>query len=403
MTDSAANHTTILLVDDESGIRKVLGIALADMGYRVLAAKDGLEALDLFKQIAAPIVLSDIKMPGMDGIDLLCAIKRLEPETEVIMITGHGDMDLAVKSLKFEATDFITKPISADALEVALRRAHERIEMRRQLKQYTEKLESLVAEKTRKLVEAERMAAVGQTVAGLSHAIKNIAGGLTGGAFVVEKGLELDDAQYLRRGWRMVRSNVERIARLSLDLLNYSKTTWIELRRVHPNDPAKEVVELMRPRAEEEGVTLHIQLDPSLTPMRFDPDAMHRVLLNLVTNALDACYSDACNRGDRKVSLLTCKPSGWGVEYRVCDTGCGMDASTQSKLFRTFFTTKGSSGTGIGLMMTKNIIEKHRGTIRVRSKKGVGTEFIVRLPDLGERAADGPAAEEAHEHHHVES
>jgi signal transduction histidine kinase len=395
MTNSASEHKTLLLVDDESGIRKLLGIALTDMGYRVLAAKNGQEALELFKRIAAPIVLSDIKMPGMDGIELLRSIKRHEPETEVIMITGHGDMDLAVKSLKFEATDFITKPISADALEVALRRANERIELRRQLKQYTEKLESLVAEKTRKLIDAERMAAVGQTVAGLSHAIKNITGGLTGGAFVVEKGLELDDAQYIRQGWRMVRSNVERIARLSLDLLNFSKTTRMELRQVHPNDPAIEVVELMRPRAEEEDVTLHIQLDPDLEPIRFDPDAIHRVLLNLVTNALDACYSDACKRGDRKVSLMTSKPSGWGVEYRVCDTGCGLDASTQSKIFRTIFTTKGTSGTGIGLMMTKNIVEKHRGTINVRSKKGVGTEFIVRLPDIGERGADapGPAAE----------
>ncbi len=403
MTNNAAGHTTILLVDDEPGIRKVLGIALADMGYRVMVAKDGQEALDLFRQIAAPIVLSDIKMPGMDGIELLRSIKRLEPDTEVIMITGHGDMDLAVKSLKFEATDFITKPVSADALDVALRRTHERIELRRQLRQYTEKLENLVAEKTRKLIDAERMAAVGQTVAGLSHAIKNITGGLTGGAFVVEKGLELDDAQYLRQGWRMVRGNVERIARLSLDLLNYSKTTRLELRHAHPNDPAKEVVELMRPRAEEEGVSLHIQLDRDLQPIRFDPDAMHRVLLNLVTNALDACCSDACKRRERKVSLLTSKPSGWGVEYRVCDTGCGMDASTQSKLFRTFFTTKGSSGTGIGLMMTKNIIEKHQGTISVRSKKGVGSEFIVRLPDLGKRAVDGPALKkEAHEHHRVE-
>jgi signal transduction histidine kinase len=390
MTTSGSQNRTILLVDDESGIRRLLGIALADMGYRVLTAKNGQEALDLFRQVSAPIVLSDIKMPGMDGIELLQAIKRYEPETEVIMITGHGDMDLAVKSLKFEATDFITKPISADALDVALRRANERIELRRQLKQYTEKLESLVAEKTRKLIDAERMAAVGQTVTGLSHAIKNITGGLTGGAFVVEKGLELDDHQYLRQGWRMVRSNVERIARLSLDLLNFSKTTRMELRCVHPNDPAVEVVDLMRPRAEEEEVTLHIQLDSDLTPIRFDPDAIHRALLNLVTNALDACYSDACKCGHRKVSLFTSRPSGWGVEYRVCDTGCGMDASTESKIFRTIFTTKGTSGTGIGLMMTKNIVEKHQGVISVRTKKGVGTEFIVRLPDLGKKGVGGP-------------
>jgi signal transduction histidine kinase len=142
-----------------------------------------------------------------------------------------------------------------------------------------------------------------------------------------------------------------------------------------------------------------------LKPIRFDPDAMHRVLLNLVTNALDACCDEACTSGDRKVSLYTSRPSGWGVEYRVCDTGCGMDAHTQSKVFRSFFTTKGSRGTGIGLMMTKNIIEKHQGTIEVRSKKGAGSEFIVRLPDLGERIVDGlvAEAEEEHEHHRIEN
>ena len=375
------NYMSILLVDDEAGIRKVLGIALTDLGYHVLEAEHSQKALQLFKLEHPAIVLSDIKMPGKDGIELLQEIKRLEPETEVIMITGHGDMELAIKSLKYDATDFITKPISDTVLEVALRRAHERITMRRQIKQYTENLERLVAEKTRKLLDAERMAAVGETVAGLSHSIKNITGGLSGGAFVVEKGLELDNPQYLRQGWRMVRGNVEKIARLSLDLLNYSKTTQINIQRGHPNDPVVDVIELMRPRAEEEGISLLIQLDQTLKPMGFDPEAMHRVLLNLVTNALDACSETNCSHGDQKVTLQTCGPTGWGVEYRVCDTGCGMDAQTRSKIFETFFTTKGSHGTGIGLMMTKNIIDKHHGTIEVRSKPGAGTEIIVRLPD----------------------
>ncbi len=381
MGSENAQYTTILLVDDEAGIRKVLGIALSDLGYRVLEAWDSQVALSLFKQESPAIVLSDIKMPGKDGIELLQEIKRLVPETEVIMITGHGDMDLAIKSLKYEATDFITKPISDAALEIALRRANERIAMRRQLKQYTERLEQMVAEKTRQLLDAERMAAVGETVAGLSHAIKNITGGLNGGAFVVEQGLELDDPQYLRQGWRMVRGNVEKIARLSLDLLNYSKTTQIHLQRCHPNDPVEEIIELMRPRAEEEGISLHIGMDSNLKPIYCDPEAIHRALLNLVTNALDACSGINCNHGDLKVSMKTAAAAGWGVEYRVCDTGCGMDAGTQCKIFETFFTTKGSRGTGIGLMMTKNIIDKHNGTIDVRSMPGAGTEFIVRLPE----------------------
>ena len=138
----------ILLVDDEAGIRKVLGISLADLGYTVHAAEDAATALTIIDAVRPPITLTDIKMPGMDGIELLKAIKERYPETEVIMLTGHGDMDLAIESLKFRATDFITKPISEDALTIALQRAGERLEMRRQLKAYTENLEHLVKEKS---------------------------------------------------------------------------------------------------------------------------------------------------------------------------------------------------------------------------------------------------------------
>ena len=142
---------TILLVDDEAGIRNLLSISLADEGYDVITAADGREALELFLSRTPPIVMTDIKMPGMDGIELLAAIKEKNPATEVIMITGHGDMDLAIKSLKMDATDFVTKPINDDALEIALKRATDRIAMRRRIKAYTETLEKNVAEKQSRL------------------------------------------------------------------------------------------------------------------------------------------------------------------------------------------------------------------------------------------------------------
>ncbi|MGD9067406.1 MAG: response regulator, partial [Desulfobacterales bacterium] len=118
---------TILLVDDEPDIRDVLSLSLYDMGYHVYEAENGDEALRIFKDKQPSMVMTDIKMPGMDGIELLKKIKHENPETEVIMITGHGDMDLAIRSLKCEATDFITKPINVDALELALQRVRERI------------------------------------------------------------------------------------------------------------------------------------------------------------------------------------------------------------------------------------------------------------------------------------
>jgi len=371
---------TILFVDDEKDICGVLGISLADLGYKVYTAQNGQEALRIIQEVNPPIVLTDIRMPVMDGIELLRRIKSQFPETEVVMVTGHGDMDLAIESLKHEATDFIVKPIKDEALEIALKRSLERISMRRQLREYTENLEELVQEKSAKLLQAERLAAVGETIAGLSHAIKNIAGGLEGGTFVLEKGIELDNKDYIQQGWEAVRFNFEKIKDLSVDLLNYAKFTDLDFRLADPNEPAREVIELMKPRAAERGIDLRMNLAPDLQAFWFDPDAIHHCLLNLVANGIDAVLSDNPSGMRKEVVLETTEPEGWGVEYKVADNGCGMTAEVKEKIFTSFFSTKGATGTGIGLMITKKVVDDHNGVIEFESEKGVGTTFFIRLP-----------------------
>ncbi len=371
----------ILLVDDEEGIRKVLDISLSDSGFKVFTAESGKEALDIFRKMRPPIVLTDIKMPGMDGIELLQKIKEESPDTEVIMITGHGDMELAIRSLKYDATDFITKPINDDALEIALKRANEKITLRAKLKEYTENLELLVEEKTKKLLETERLAAIGQTVGGLAHAIKNIAGGLTGGAFVLEKGIDLHNEKYLHEGWDMVKGNLARIKGMALDLLSYTKERDPDYQLLDPNSLAQEIADLMLPRARENDVSLEVESDESLLQVWLDPEGIHRCLLNLVTNAIDACINIDITQGQGRVLLRTLKTEGWAVEFQVVDNGCGMDEETKEKIFRRFFSTKGSRGTGLGLMITKKIIDEHEGAIEFDSEKGKGTRFIIRLPE----------------------
>jgi YesN/AraC family two-component response regulator len=146
----------VLLVDDEQGIRRVLGISLADVGYEVHTARDGRVALQTVKTLLPDIVLTDIRMPGMNGIDLLKSIKEQFPDIEVIMLTGHGDLGLAIESLKMDAVDFITKPINNDILEIALKRARDRIDTRKQIRRYTNNLVDLVREKTRSLETSEK-------------------------------------------------------------------------------------------------------------------------------------------------------------------------------------------------------------------------------------------------------
>ncbi|MDR3641028.1 MAG: response regulator [Humidesulfovibrio sp.] len=171
---------TLLLVDDEPGIRKVVGITLSDMGYTVLEAVSGDEALAIFHREKPPVVLTDIRMPGMDGLELLRRIKAESPETEVILVTGHGDLEMAVQGLKLEACDFISKPVNSEILEIALKRAMDKIQLRRRMREYTDELESRVSEQAQKLVELERQCAAQEAVDGLTQAMGGLAGEIAG-------------------------------------------------------------------------------------------------------------------------------------------------------------------------------------------------------------------------------
>ena len=171
---------TILLVDDEQGIRTVMGLSLRDAGYNVITVASGEEALQLFAERPIPIVITDIRMPGMNGLDLLKHIKILAPETEVILISGHADLEMAIQGLKLEASDFITKPIDDDLLHISLKRALERIAMRNKLKEYTSNLEKMINEKSAQLVEAERQLAARQVVDGFAFGLHTLGSSLSG-------------------------------------------------------------------------------------------------------------------------------------------------------------------------------------------------------------------------------
>jgi signal transduction histidine kinase len=356
-------NRTILLVDDEEDLCEILSISLSDLGFQVHTATNGEHAFRLFQQTRPQIVLADIRMPGMDGIELLRKIKAENPNTEVIMITGQGDMDLAIKSLKYEATDFITKPIHDEVLAIALERARERLTMRESIREHHENLQRLVDE-----------------ILGLSHTIKSIAGGIEGGKFVLEKGIELGHKEYLLKGWEMTKTSIDRIERLALDILRYARSADLQCSLCDPNLPAREVAEIVRPRAEQENIHLTIDLDPNLAPLCFDQDRINRCLLDLLTNAAESFPPDEDFGGRKQILLRTLKAEGCGVEYHVIDNGSGMDEETKKSIFQRFFTTKGEKGTGVGLMAARKTVEAHGGTLQVESEKGKGTTMRIRLP-----------------------
>ena len=367
----------ILLVDDEKDIREVVHLALADLGYQVFEAEDGDEALRIFQEAQPSIVLTDIKMPNMDGLELLQKIKRESPETEVIMITGHGDMDLAIKSLKYEATDFITKPINVNVLEIALQRVRDKILTRQQLKEYTESLERLIREKTEL---QDHLSSLGLMISSISHGIKGLLTGLDGGMYILEKGFARGNQGQTTEGWEIVKQMVERIRKMVLDILFYAKERDLRWERIDALSFAEEVAKVVEPKIRSVGIEFEKNFDITIGKFEIDAGYVHSALLNILDNAMDACSRDK-SKQKHKITLKVRQDKGH-IIFDIADNGIGMDGETSEKIFTPFFSLKGEKGTGLGLFISNKIIEQHGGEIIVKSKLGQGTLFKIKIPKL---------------------
>ncbi|ROR03237.1 ATP-binding response regulator [Desulfosoma caldarium] len=495
----------ILVVDDEESTRELLALSLQSDGYEVLCAEDGYSAMEICANHPPQIVLTDIKMPGMDGIELLRRIKHLNADIEVIMITGHGQMELAIQALQLEASDFINKPISDNALSVALRRAEQKIWMREKLREYTENLECMLKQATdeirkrydfehnliqtsmdgiivndrdgniilfsegasriygysreeavcglkvtslypegearrvkkliysqeyggpgylvnyettartkdgrlvpillsaallyedgeevgtvgyfkditevkelqARLLEQTRLAAMGEAMAEVAHGVKNILYGMKLGAYMVEKALSQGDRGRLEKGWDMVRKNMDRIARLSLEMLDYARGKSRRREAIAINDVINDVYQELSKRAQEEGVRLELETVCDLPYLFGDVEAFHSCVLNLMTNALEAFGEESV---EKRVTLRTFVQENRWICVEVEDTGRGIPPEVQDKIFHPLFTTKGARGTGLGLAIAQKIVQELGGVMDFHTTPGRGTTFRLRFP-----------------------
>lgn len=387
MTNETKNKWPILLVDDEEDIREVLSLSIADLGYAVHTAENGARAIDMFRQLDPPIVMTDIKMPGMDGIELLQQIKRHNPEAEVVMITGHGDMDLAIKSLKFEATDFITKPINVEALEIALKRVKDKIVMKRQLETYTRNLEALVKEKTEL---QDHLSSLGMMIGSISHGIKGLLTGLDGGMYLVESGFSRENQEQIKEGWETVKLMVDRIRKMVLDILYFAKERDLCRERVDPFSLAEDLAVNFARKLEAENIDFMREFDETVGEFEIDAGYIHSALTNILENAVDACKKDT-SKTSHKIVFGVRKEQNH-VIFDIFDNGTGMDADTIDKLFTPFFSSKGRRGTGLGLFISNKIVGQHGGDIQVKSTVGQGTLFTIKIPKTLPEAAKNPVA-----------
>ncbi len=445
----------VLIIDDEAHVRQSIGAFLDDLEYEPVYAENGAQGIELFQNTKPDAILCDLKMPEIDGFDVIRQVRQESPETPIIVVSGAGRVEDAIKAVRLGAWDFITKPIhDLGVLEHALVKALERATLLQENRLYRERLEELVHKRTlelqaevgrrrlaqeelsilnqeleervatrtreleganaslsrslqelkqaqSRLVQSEKMAALGGLVAGVAHEINTPVGAaITGVSFLEDKTSQM---AALHRVGELKRSQFEkhlhiaedtlRSVRISLDRAAHLIRSFKEVavdqtsgkkRRYNFKQYLDEILLSLKPVYGRTSHSIHVDCPGDLF-MHGDPGSIMQIISNLIENALLHGF-ERKEHGEIRIRVETNDDSSSLV---LSDNGRGMTPEERDKVFEPFYTTKrGHGGTGLGMHIVYNlVVQTLGGAIFCDSVPGQGTVFTITIP-LTEKPAN---------------
>jgi signal transduction histidine kinase len=375
------NTPRVLVIDDEEAARYGISRALANQGYTLEEAADGAAALGRIEQFQPDVIVSDINMPGMDGLSLLRHVNRTEEPPLVVLVTAYGSEQVAAEALRAGAYDYLSKPFEIDELRVIVRNAIEKQRLQRELRQAQAAL-----------VQAEKMASLGRLVAGVAHEINTPLGVLQSSVNTMDRAAQriaewcagqppeaaaavqrFVDALVSTAGQSQVAC--ERISGIVANLKQFARLDEAEFQPAQVRDGIESALGLLRHQLA--GRIEVIREFGELPEIHCAPRQLNQLFMNLLENAVEAIRA-AARPG---VIRLRTRVEAGAVNIEIEDNGIGIPPENLGKIFDPGFTTKGVRvGTGLGLPICYQIVEAHGGRIEVESRLGEGSRFTVTLP-----------------------
>ena len=381
----------ILVVDDEKEIRDLLYKALGRLGgFHVELAESGEEALLKLEKEPFDLVLTDLMMPKMDGLQLMAEIAKSKPEILTIMMTGHGTIDSALEAMKRGASDYLMKPLNLDELIIRIRKVLQERQRFVRLKDFADKLEKANEELTKIDAMKSEFVSIAShelrtPLAAIKNAVQLMLSGKTG---------EINENQ--TRFLSMAERNINRLTNILNDLLNLSRIESGKIELKFEKVELKGLLELtassLKPQADVKSIQIEVEVPEQLPRVHGDQDKIEQILTNLIGNSIKFTPEGGKILITAKLFLKE-REGAYGdfVAISVKDTGIGIPPEHLDAIFERFHQVESSlhrsvSGTGLGLAITKGLVEVHQGKIWVESGVGNGSTFTFTLPiSEGER------------------
>ncbi len=390
----------LLTIDDEAAIRRSIKIFFEDSGFNVLEAENGEKGLEICRMEKPDIVLVDLRMPGMGGLEVIKIMAEQMPDIPVIVVSGTGVLEDALEAIRAGADDYITKPVKdMQILEHVIMKTMEKAELKRENRLYQEHLEELVEKRTQELRHAQKMEALGTLAGGIAHDFNNILTSITG---YTELSIINCKDENVAGFLQNIKQASNRATELVKQILTFCRKGEHERKPVNIAVLLKEAIRFLRSSIPS-NVTIRHTINSDSCVLG-DPSQIHQIIMNLCTNAyhamedgggtLSILLEDIKLTHKTTLANVTLSPGRY-VKLEVADTGCGMDMDIQQRIFDPYFTTKGSGkGSGMGLSVVHGIVGSCNGAISVFSEPGKGSRFTVFLPVVEDRKTEAMSAGE---------
>jgi signal transduction histidine kinase len=371
----------VYVVDDDTLVTESLGTALRlETNWSVVAFTDAAEALAAMPEAPPDVVLSDLQMPGLDGISFLKRVRERWPEAVLLLLTGYADKESAIRAInEVGIWQYIEKPWDTEELLLKVRQGLERRDLVERLRQSNEELLRRIDELEaahERLVASERLAAVGRVASGIAHELGNQLGIVGYAEAILARATDPEVKEFART----ILEAQRRLAAMVDEIKDFARSGGGGYRRDVGDVGAmvEEAINLLR--YDREVRTRAVVATIDARPLaRFHRGKLMQVVINLVRNAAQASAAG----GEVRVTV---EEEAGAPVIRVIDRGVGMSEEMIARLGEPFFSTK-EGGSGLGLGISRRIVEEHGGTLAIRSSPGTGTEVEVRLPRVGEGEA----------------